>query len=86
MDRILSVCLPLSVCVFLSRGELKTGSVSLSDAVINTHTAVLRLSDDVILSAAVLLLSEREGKLGLGGDMLIYLFFIMVYEVLLTVT
>lgn len=56
-----------SVC-FSVEGDLKTRSstcsVSLSDAVINTHTAVLRLSDDVILSAAVLLILERGGKLG----------------------
>lgn len=53
--------------------NLKTPS-SLSDAVINTHTAVLLLSDDVILSAAVLLLLERGGKLGLGADVVIYIF------------
>jgi len=62
------------VCVSLSRGDLKTRSVSLSDAVINTHTAVLRLSDDVILSAAVLLILERGGKAGVGANMLIYSF------------
>lgn len=70
---------PSSMCVFLSRGEFRDSflrllRLSLSDAVINTHTAVLRLSDDVILSAAVLLILERGGKAGVGANRLIYPF------------
>lgn len=70
---------PLHLCVCFSvEGNLETRSsacsVSLSDAVINTHTAVLRLSDDVILSAAVLLILERGGKAGVGANRLIYPF------------
>lgn len=63
---------PLHLCVcFSAEVNLKTRSstrsVSLSDAVINIHTAVLRLSDDVIRSAAVLLLLERGESWGWVG-------------------
>lgn len=71
---------PLHLCVcFSAEVNLKTrSSVSLSDAVINIHTAVLRLSDDVIRSAAVLFALRERGKLGVGGNMVIYLVFLIL--------